>query len=132
MWWSEGQKSSKSVPELTPSAIAMRPDASHKAAIAMAGAVLRAKGSSTKSPKQWASFKASASKKRWSSAANKTICGEKRFKRSSVRLNKLCPSIKGTNCLGKLCRLKGQSLVPEPPHKITGVMVGLALELSSG
>ena len=98
----------------------------------MAGAVLRAKGSSSKSPKQWASFIASASKKRWSSAANKTICGENRFKRSRVRLNKLCPSIKGTNCLGKLCRLKGQSLVPEPPHKITGVMVAWALPLRLG
>ena len=38
-----------------------------------------------------------------------------------VKLRRLSSLMRGTNCLGKLLRLKGQSRVPDPPHKITGV-----------
>ena len=42
--------------------------------------------------------------------------------RSSVSCSRLLLPMSGTNCLGKLLRLSGQSRVPEPPQRTTGVI----------
>jgi hypothetical protein len=39
-----------------------------------------------------------------------------------VKPKRLCPSIKGTNCLGKDSRDNGHNLVPEPPQRMTGLI----------
>src|SRR3546814_4392658 len=39
--------------------------------------------------------------------------------------NRVCSPSKRTNCLGRLCRDDGQSRVPEPPHRMTGVINAL-------
>jgi hypothetical protein len=45
--------------------------------------------------------------------------------RSSVSCNKLLLPMSGTNCLGKLLRLSGQRRVPEPPQRMTGVIMDM-------
>ena len=44
---------------------------------------------------------------------------------SIVKPKRLCPSIKGANCLGKDSRDNGHNLVPEPPHRMTGFMLNI-------
>ena len=47
--------------------------------------------------------------------------------RPSARLKRLCPFTIFTNCFGSKVRDSGQSLVPEPPHRIIFVMFFLFL-----
>ena len=47
--------------------------------------------------------------------------------RPSARLKRLCPFTIFTNCFGNKVRDSGQSLVPEPPHRIIFVMFFLFL-----
>ncbi len=110
MWWSEGQKSNRS------SGLAAN------AAMAMAAAVLRATGSSKTVPGTLAACRASATRKRWSSDATQITLLLSRVTRSSVSCSRLLPSMSGTNCLGNILRLSGQSRVPEPPQRTTGVI----------
>ena len=44
--------------------------------------------------------------------------------RSSVSCSRLLLPMSGTNCLGKLLRLSGQNLVPEPQQRMTGLIGG--------
>ncbi len=110
IWWSEGQNSSRS------SGFAA------KAAMAMAAAVLRATGSSKTVPGTLAACMASDTRKRWSSDATQITRWLSSATRSSVSCSRLLPSMSGTNCLGNSLRLSGQSRVPEPPHRTTGVI----------
>ena len=48
-------------------------------------------------------------------------------RRPSARLKRLCPFTIFTNCFGSKVRDSGQSLVPEPPHRIIFVMFFLFL-----
>ena len=48
-------------------------------------------------------------------------------RRPSARLKRLCPFTIFTNCFGNKVRDSGQSLVPEPPHRIIFVMFFLFL-----
>ena len=41
---------------------------------------------------------------------------------SSVSCSRLLLSIRGTNCLRKLLRLRGHRRVPEPPQRTTGMI----------
>ena len=47
--------------------------------------------------------------------------------RPRARLKRLCPFTIFTNCFGSKVRDSGQSLVPEPPHRIIFVMFFLFL-----
>lgn len=46
-----------------------------------------------------------------------------------VKPKRLCPSINGTNCLGKDSRDNGHNLVPEPPQSITDLIIVVILML---
>ncbi len=48
--------------------------------------------------------------------------------RSSMSCIRLLPPLSGTHCLRNLLRLSGQSRVPEPPQRTTGV-IGVGGEL---
>ena len=53
-----------------------------------------------------------------------TIGGAKRSPRarSAVSCSSVWSEISGQSCLGKLSRETGQSRVPEPPERMTGMM----------
>ena len=53
--------------------------------------------------------------------------GSALVQRPSARLKRLCPFTIFTNCFGNKVRDSGQSLVPEPPHRIIFVMFFLFL-----
>ncbi len=98
--------------------------AASKAAAAMAGALLRPAGSSRICGFLIsASRNCSATMKRWSwlattmGGANSAVAALSAVSASSER-----SEISGQNCLGKLLRETGHSLVPEPPDKITGTI----------
>ena len=53
--------------------------------------------------------------------------GSALVQRPRARLKRLCPFTIFTNCFGSKVRDRGQSLVPEPPHRIIFVMFFLFL-----
>src|SRR5690606_27582870 len=118
--WSEGSTSSTGSP---PPARACR------AAAAMAGAVLRPTGSSSRAAGATPTWRScSATMKRCSSLA--TTMGAARPGRPSRRCQVACSRLRsptrGWNCLGCVSRDSGHSRVPEPPERITGTMVSMA------
>ena len=113
----------------------------HRAAKERAGAVFRPVGSSNKAAlilsisRSW-----SSTKNRWSSlvtisVGSRVIHSEcKLFRRATASWNRLLfnwlPD-KGKNCFGNPERDRGQSRVPEPPHKITGVILLMVLSFNA-
>jgi hypothetical protein len=91
----------------------------------MAGAVLRATGSSTIRRGATPTLSASpCTRKRWSPL--QTMVGGAKpspgLSRISVAARKLAAWVleKRTNCLGYMARDSGHSRVPEPPERMTG------------
>src|SRR5690606_24110919 len=126
MTWSEGSTSSTGSP---PAARACR------AAAAIAGAVLRPTGSSSRAAGVTSSWRScSATMKRCSSLA--TTIGAARPGRPSSRCQVACSRLRsptrGWNCLGCVSRDSGHSRVPEPPERMTGVIVSMGRILAPG
>ncbi len=105
--------------------------AASSAAAAMAGALLRPTGSSRmRALAIPASRSCSATTKRWSWLAT-TMGGlnSAEAARRAVSASIECSAISGQNCLGKLLRETGQSLVPEPPERMTGMILSAGASL---
>lgn len=120
MTWSDGSTSSSGS---APPAMAC------SAATAMAGAVLRPTGSSSRAAGATPSWRScSATMKRCSSFA--TTMGAPMPGSASMRRHVACSSepspTSGWNCLGCVSRDSGHSRVPEPPESKTGTIEVMA------
>src|SRR3990167_6837970 len=114
-WWLAGENSNRGSP---PSRVR-----TCSAASAMATAGMATSGPSTICPCRRSLRSASCTWNRWSSSATQITDAPHQARRDRVSCSRLRPSISGTNCAGRLLRLRGHSWVLAPPHKMTGMMV---------
>ena len=103
-----------------------RPRPTSTAAAAMAGALLRPTGSSTRRASGMPAARNCSAIRKRCSWLQTTIGGAKPGPRArnAVSCIRVRSDISGQSCLGKLSRETGHKRVPEPPDRMTGTMRG--------